>query len=445
MNTLIYGMHWKSQIKAIKELEKSNDINVVFWIGAHKEADLHIGKLRRFKIKKEFYSGINSDIYEKVFYETIDTFIDMFSRVPSAYTMTYQEYINIFNYYYDYFSKILLEKKVELMIFYMLPHFGSDYILTSLAKHLNIKMILIYQSLVPNRFFYVHSLEDYGKFENIYSTFEHENLTIPKKAKKELFYMKNIKLKYRSCTIVFLRQLVRWVFRKIGAMSFMGLSKQYYDCLSFKYYYSKYAKKSVDFTLNYVYFPLQMQPELTTTTLGGVYKDQLLAIEKLSKLIPNDWKIYIKENPKQLGSYRDKYFFERLNLIENAVYISKEVNTYDLLENAKFSATVTGTVGWEAISAGQPTLIFGKAWFETLPGVIKYKEDLKIDDILKIKIDHSRLEEEYNKLISKTADGIIDRGYITAYKDYSDETNSINVEKSLRKIINNLYNNNKIK
>lgn len=442
INTLIYGFHWKSQNKAIKNLEKEGLINVSFWIGAHKEADIHIGKLRRFQFKKNSYTGLNKEIYQKVFDEGIETFMDMFSRVPSAYTLTHQEYKNIFNLYYDYFSKILTEKKINLMIYYMLPHFGSDYILYLLAKHLNIKMILIYQSLEPNRFFYVHNLDDFGEFKDIKTEFDHSFINVPQKAEKKLFYMKNIKLKYRSCIVNYFKNIGRWIYRKHGFMSFSSFNKLFLDCIKYKINYSKYALNKVDFSQNYVYFPLQMQPELTTTTLGGIYKDQLIAIEHLSTILPDDWYIYVKENPKQLNLYRGEYFFKRLNSIKNVKLISKTVNTYDLLKNSKFVATITGTIGWEAISIGKPALIFGKAWYKTLPGVIEFSQDLTLEKILNIKINHNELEKKYNELIKKTANGIIDRGYIANYPNYSDKSNEKTVTNSLRKIIKSLYNNN---
>ena len=440
INTLIYGFHWKSQSQAIKNLQKENLINISFWIGAHKDADIHIGKLRRFQFEKPKYSGLNKEIYKKVFEEGFETFIDMFSRVPNAYTLSYQEYKNIFNLYFDYFSQILKKKDINLLIYYMLPHFGSDYVLYLLAKHLNLKQILIFQSLVPNRFFYVHDLDDFGKFENIKVTFPHTYIKVEQKAEKKLFYMKNIKLKYRSCIVNYFKNFGRWIYRKHGFMSFNSFHKLFTDCIRYKINYSKNALNEVDFNKNYVYFPLQMQPELTTTTLGGIYKDQLLAIEHLNTILPDNWYIYIKENPKQLNLYRGTYFFKRLNKIKNVKFISKIVNTYDLLQNSKFVATVTGTVGWEAITVGKPALIFGNAWYETLPGVVKYNHKLSLKDILNTKINHKKLEEKYNLIIQKTANGIIDRGYIANYPEYSDESNEKNVTDSLRKIIKSLYN-----
>ena len=178
-----------------------------------------------------------------------------------------------------------------------------------------------------------------------------------------------------------------------------------------------------------------MQPEMTTSTLGGVYTDQLLAIERISNIIPNDWVIYVKENPKQLEAHRGEFFFKRLSLIKKAKYISKEVNSFDLIDSCQFVATITGTAGWEALLAQKPSVIFGQSWYQEFQGVIKYSNTITLEEILDTKIDKKKLEKEYNNFIKKTANGVVDRGYIANFPNYSDENNSKFLKESLSEII----------
>jgi len=435
MNTLIYGMHWKSQTEAIKELEANGIIDVKIWIGKNRENHINIGKLRRVRIEKEPYSGLNSHLYNDVFQESFSTFLDMFSRNPSQYAITHQEAINLYNYFFDYFSKILHENKIELMLFHMFPHFGSDYLLTVIAKYMNIKMVLMYQSLIPNRFQFITNLDDFGEFKTSTATFEYPYQKVEFGAKKVQFYMKNIKLKYKSCNYTLLQKLRRYIFRSVGRMTFLGMIKSYVDCLRFKYYYHKLKHNTIDSTKKYVYFPLQMQPEMTTSTLGGIYSDQLLAIEKISNIIPDDWLIYVKENPKQLEGHRGEYFFKRLSLIKKVRYISKEVNSFDLIDSCQFVANVSGTVGWEALIANRVCVVFGKAWYQEFNGIIKYRNDLTLQEIIDTKIDKTQVEKDYNNFILHTANGIVDRGYISNFPEYSDDNNAKYLIDSLSKII----------
>jgi capsule polysaccharide modification protein KpsS len=433
--TLVYGMHWKSQSEAIRDLEKRGLISVEFWIGKNRENDIHIGKLRRVNFEKDRFSGLNRDIYDEIYKESFCTFLDMLPRNPSLYNITHQEAINIYNYLFDYFSNLLHKKKIELIIFHMLPHFGSDYLLVQIAKKMGIETLLFYQSLIPNRFFYVRDLDDFGDFKTSSVQFAYPKQKIELNTRRVQFYMKSIKLKYRSCNFLLFQRFRRYIFRSLGKMTLLGLIKSYIDCLKFKYHYNQMAKSVVDFNREYIYFPLQLQPELTTSTLGGIYSDQILAIERLRTLIPDNWYIYVKENPKQLEGHRGDYFFKRLSLIPNLKYIAKDVNSFDLIENSQFVATITGTVGWEALQHKKACVVFGKAWYQNFHGVFKYSFDLKLKDILNMEIDIKRVEEDYNKLILKSANGIVDRGYIVNYKEYSDDRNREFLIDSLERII----------
>ena len=77
-------------------------------------------------------------------------------------------------------------------------------------------------------------------------------------------------------------------------------------------------------------------------------------------MLPDDWFIYVKENPKQKEYMRERYFFERLSLIPNTVFVDRSVDTYKLMESAQFVSTITETAAWEAITGGKNALLFGK-------------------------------------------------------------------------------------
>jgi hypothetical protein len=432
-------MHWKSQNQAVKELEQEGYITVKTWIGKHRENEINIGRLRDAKIDKSTYSGLNSNIYQKVYSDSFIPFLDMFRRNPSQYVATHQEVINLYNYLFDYFSELLYRNKIELMLFYNLPHFGSDYLLVTIAKYMNIKMILMYQSLIPNRFHYITDVDDFGKFETAKVKFDYPYQKVNFEHRKVQFYMKNIRLKYRSCNYNLLVSLRRYIFRRVSRKTFLGIIKSYTDCITFKFQYNQFKIDSVDFSKKFIYFPLQLQPELTTSTLGGVYNDQLLAIEKLSNMIPDDWLIYVKENPKQLGFYRGSNFFKRLLLISKAIYISKNVNSFELIGRCQFVSTISGTAGWEAITSNRCCLIFGKAWYQEFEGIFRYREDLKYNEIMEFEIDKEVVEENYNSFIKTTANGIIDNGHVPNFKEYSDTNNTIYIKESLIKLIGKLF------
>lgn len=422
---VIWGWHSPSAVAAVTSLEKRQQIKVVAWIGKAAECTHELNEfLHQFKLDRQGYSGAADSIYEQV-YGCLGQFQELYSRVSFSMGRSFQEMLHIFNGYCDYFSALLRENKVDAVIFNNLPHFGVDNLLYEIAQSLGIKTVMTFQSLVPNRFFYVKSVDEFGNFNHSITTNKLPYLRIEQQFRKNLFYMKNIPKDKKCCVLSLANDLMRMVvFKKSKPMTLAGAFHKFENCREYSTFAPGMHVHNPDITANFVYFPLQLQPELTTATLGGIYADQLLAIERLSLLIPDDWRIYVKENPKQTRRQRDALFFERFARIRKAQYIPPGYDTYTLIENCRFVATVTGTVGWEAISGGKNALVFGKAWYRTLPGVFEYERKPALDDILNYRIPHQELEEAYNNLITRTMEGVMDPVYQGLVTDYSDEENA---------------------
>jgi len=148
--------------------------------------------------------------------------------------------------------------------------------------------------------------------------------------------------------------------------------------------------------------------------------------------------VYVKENPKQREEQRGELFFKRLMILHNVVLISPNADTYSLIYNCRFVATISGTAGWEAISAGKCVLVFGKAWYRKLPGVFEYHESIKVEDIASHSFDHETLEREYNRLLQKTVPGVVDDDYEVLVRDYTHETNAEILASSIETVIDKL-------
>src|SRR3989338_2152553 len=137
-------------------------------------------------------------------------------------------------------------------------------------------------------------------------------------------------------------------------------------------------ESEADFGKPYVYFPLQYQPELTTSPLGGVFVDQLLAIKILAAALPNGWQVYVKEHPAQLGVHggnetagRWLGYYKTIAAIPHVRLVPINTNTFALGDHAKATATMTGTAAWEAIMRGKPAIVFGYPWFQHAPGILR--------------------------------------------------------------------------
>ena len=107
----------------------------------------------------------------------------------------------------------------------------------------------------------------------------------------------------------------------------------------------------------YLYFPLYNIPEYSSNFQSTMWLDIVSLVETLSKSIPGDWIIVLKEHPTGLEhNCRHKNFYDRINRIPNAMFAPLLANSRELIENAEIVFITVGTSGWEAILKGTPVL-----------------------------------------------------------------------------------------
>lgn len=161
--------------------------------------------------------------------------------------------------------------------------------------------------------------------------------------------------------------LISHTIRKVQTVRYKNSLKEYYESIS----------ESIDTNESYVFFALHYQPEMTSNPAGDIFADQKLCIDALIKHLPKDYKVYIKEHKSQFYAHteghtaRMKSFYDDLRKYEQVKFVSLNENVFNLIQHSVAVSTVTGTIGWEAMVKQKPVIIFGMAWYENHPGVLK--------------------------------------------------------------------------
>lgn len=119
----------------------------------------------------------------------------------------------------------------------------------------------------------------------------------------------------------------------------------------------------------FVLFPLHFQPEAATLVLAPYYLDQVALIEDIAKSIPVGHRLYVKEHFASLGR-RSLADYRRIKRIWNVRLVSPLADSFDLVERASAVATITGTMGWEALLLERPVVLFGHTFYEDFPFVL---------------------------------------------------------------------------
>jgi hypothetical protein len=361
-----------------------------------------------------------------------------------------------------YWNHVLEDEKIELVIFGNVPHCNYDYIIYHLVKLKNIPKIIMKQSNILDFTFFWDNYsepskelqETYQKMLDTYRDTPIEGITLPSglneyfishAERSELptpFYMEQFKIKkglvYKLKTL--LRIILRIDAKHLAKRSelFKVFSKKFADLKLNKYYDSIIT--TPDYNKKFFYVALHYQPELTTNPLGGEYVDQRLIVQMLSKLIPDDYLIYIKEHPNQKSFCRGKELYDDLLKLKNVRFVSKKEKSYDLLRNCVAVVTCTGTVGLEAIFWEIPVLIFGDTYYQYINGTFRIKttEDCR-NALNQILVKNVKPSVKDMKIFLKALDTVGFHAYYdTGYKINSQlsfqENNKVFIHKVLERL-----------
>ncbi|MBP3819945.1 MAG: hypothetical protein J6H31_16790 [Butyrivibrio sp.] len=453
IKTFIWGFDDIIARKAIFNLIKNGQIDLKKWfVGEHYKrefADIDCAEYF-FDEFVNNYSDLNLQVVPIDVEEYIEKHARIlaisFSRDMYFYGKPFYELQNMIHIVTRYYYTLLYQYEAELIMFGDVPHGGWMLLLYYVAEALGIRTLICSHTRLENRFVYMFSLDDYGLYKGVpeYDSSEID-FHIEQKIENDWFDMDEawldearhagVKRKLRALLetrkwlderrdIIGANRLKYGTFERMVQKKLVEKIGRHIERNNYKEAYKKNVLENVDYNRPYVYYPLHLQPEMTTDTLGGIYCNQLLLLEHLSKLIPDDWVIYAKEHPLQTEYMRGEYFFKQLALLPKVHLVSNKIDTYELNRHSQFVATLVGTTGWEAISGGKNALVFGKAWYGALPGVFHYHEGITLDEIMNYKIDHGEFEKAVAKMMKKMGTGIISNDSIPSVKNFDLDKNN---------------------
>ncbi len=424
MNLLVWGFDKNIGLEIVNHLKTSKEINHLHWVANHPESE---------SIFSYFNAQVSAEVvedepcYEYCYHQGLSKFIDLYSRHYKDNRFAFHDYIDVFRLVFNHCIRTVKKHEISHILFANIPHEGPDYLFYLIADFYGIKKVLCYQSIIQGRFFACSKISDFGTFETvkINSPF---NRSLTKYEGDQWFYMAGTKpLIYKNTPKQFLKHLFRRKWEPFFREGYQYKRKRDYINSWLK---GINFRQGDTFPANYIYFPLALQPELTTSALGGLYNDQVLAIERLANHLPPEWKIIVKENPKQTEVQRSGLFFKRLTAT-GALLADHTFPTSELILNSKGIALITGTAGWEGLRAGKPVLTFGQAWYQLLPGVTQYSDSFEFKTWANQKIDFDQLSDAYQKLMSMSLEGITDFAYAGQVKDFDKDSNAEKISRQV--------------
>jgi hypothetical protein len=148
----------------------------------------------------------------------------------------------------------------------------------------------------------------------------------------------------------------------------------------------------------FVFFPLATEPEATLQGLSPEYFFQLESIATISRDLPADVLLAVKEHHPACGA-RDDSFYETIKAFKNVVMLDMREHGPRVIRQADVTVTISGSAGFEAATMGKPTIVLGRNnIYDFLPHVRTVRDPadmrLALDDALsgRLVADNARID-----------------------------------------------------
>jgi hypothetical protein len=164
-------------------------------------------------------------------------------------------------------------------------------------------------------------------------------------------------------------------------------------------------EKIVDLNIPFVYFPMNIEEELSMLHYSSFYTNQIEVIRHVAKSIPIDHKLYVKEHIfAGFRGWHNIHEYQEIMDIPNVTLIHPSYSSEDLIKNSKLVVTIRGTASFDAAYVNKPSIVFGDVSFSILPSVYKVNSLNELPELIRTALKtpiNSSYIKKYIKLLEE--------------------------------------------
>ena len=419
LNKKINFIHtWTSNDKNLN----NNNYNFIF------NQDCINGKnFKKCEYKKNYFKNLSN--------QDKNIILNLIKRQNPNNNMPKKTKVDFINYLISNWVNFLIKNKIKKVIFSSTPHLCYSYSIYVASKIIG-RDYLIFEKTKYLDFYYF--TKDINKINAILLNYNKKNKDIQKyinqfKSKKtpntndplenENFF-EIIKIVYSFTLKPFLKEknIINYFFKNQiskfhNYSKFLPINKKA-DHSKFKddfFYLKSYIKSKrllsrynynslntykLEKKYKYILFSSNFQPEKSTSPDGGIYYNQIEILKKLEVFCKSkkNFKILYKEHPSQFLYKRfgfiekDEKYYDEVYNIKNIIFLPLNFDTKIAIKKSSIIATATSEIGAQSLLLNKFCLLFGTAWFEDLPNIIKinFTNQEKINKVISSVINKNK-------------------------------------------------------
>lgn len=172
---------------------------------------------------------------------------------------------------------------------------------------------------------------------------------------------------------------------------FLRNIKRRIKCIFIRYMYQQSIEGD-----SFILYPLHFHPESSTSILAGNNLDEYEVIRSLAFNLPEGINLYVKDHMSAWG-FPSFNFYKKIKQLPNVTLLAPWEPAKKLIKQSKGVATLTSTVGYEALLLGKPVMIFGRVFYECHCNAYPMSSKDKIFDTLNSMLtDDKKVSDDYN-------------------------------------------------
>ena len=381
----------------------------------------------------------------------------MMDRLHKVYSYSFDDRYEMYLSHLKGLSGIISLNKPEYSLFTNMPHEVYDYILYKLLKYRNIKTKFFMHGMQMENYFQI--LDDVsendtrlGDYNKCSFELQNDELKIIYEKNKDLnhiqFYLKSdfrpsnrlkksmynfFKIKYEFLKTLNINTFYKYIIKIVV---------EQIDTLSTRKLVKGLIVRKIDFSKKILFVPLNYQPELTTSPMGGKFFEQRFMIELLSAYCPKEYQILVKDHPKQgVNIGRNKSFYKSISKLNNVSLIDPNIDNDLILKKSELVAVATGTLGFQALCNGKKVLVFGNPFFKFFKeGAFPIKNENDLITFFKNFNSNKTFDKKQFFKFLNRCDEIFNYGYIDKdYKRFSSHDIDKNAEIVAKTVLKELF------
>lgn len=154
------------------------------------------------------------------------------------------------------------------------------------------------------------------------------------------------------------------------------------------YFINKNLQKTLDISQPFIYFPLSVDMERNLLIDAPLYTNQIEIIRNIVRSMPVGYKLFVKENPAQVGrEWRSISEYKEILAIPNVTLYHPSLPGQELVKASSLVISIAGASALEAAFYGKSSIIFSDIIYSLIPSVIKVNSFNKLGETIRTAIN----------------------------------------------------------